>query len=105
MKRVCDVYLEPIEHVYIHRKTGEKFKSVTTVLSMLEPHFPAEEVALRISLQPDEVRKPEYKGMTQQQILDEWVRINKEANEYGTEIHEILERYLLANKIYIPKND
>jgi hypothetical protein len=104
-KRECMVYLEPVEHVYLHKETGEKFKSVTTVLSMLEPHFPAEEVALRISLQSDEVRKPEYKGMSQQQILDEWVRINKEANEYGTEIHEILERYLLANKIYIPKSD
>lgn len=105
MKRECDVYLEPIEHVYIHRKTGEKFKSVTTVLSMLEPHFPAEEVALAISRQADEDRKPEYRGMTQQQILAEWERINREANEYGTEIHEILERYLLAGRIYIPKND
>ena len=72
---------------------------------MLEPEFPAEEVAYRISQQADNVRKPEYRGMDQQQILAEWKRINDEANEYGTEVHEILERCLLADKIYIPKSD
>ena len=105
MGRECDVYLEPIEHVYIHKKSGDKFKSVTTVISLLEPEFPAEEVALRISQQPEERRKPQYHGMNQEQILAEWKRINDEANEYGTEVHEILERYLLANKVYFPKND
>jgi len=43
--------------------------------------------------------------MSQEEILAEWKRINDEANAYGTEIHEIMERYLLANKIYFPKND
>lgn len=105
MSRECAVYLEPIEHVYIHKETGEKFKSVTSVLSMLEPEFPAEKVAEAISLKPDEDRKPEYVGLSKEQILAEWERINKEANEYGTKIHEILERYLLAGRIYIPKND
>lgn len=104
MGRECEVYLEPIEHVYIHKTSGEKFKSVTTVLSMLEPHFPAEEVAFRISQQSEEKRKPEYRGMNQEQILAEWKRINDEANIYGTRIHEILERYLLADRIYIPQN-
>ena len=104
-KRESVVYLEPIEHKYHHKINGKKYNSVTTVLSILEPEFPAEEVALRISQQSEDVRKPEYKGMNQQQILDEWKRINDEANEYGTEVHEILERYLLADKIYIPKSD
>ena len=70
---------------------------------MLEPEFPAEEVAYRISQQADNVRKPEYRGMDQQQILAEWKRINDEANEYGTEVHEILERYLLADKNIHPQ--
>ena len=48
-KRQSVVYLEPIEHVYIHKKTKQKFKSVTTVLSMLEPEFNSEQVALAIS--------------------------------------------------------
>lgn len=100
-----EVWLEPIEHKYYHKQTGESFKSVTTVLSMLEPHFDSEAVAYAISQQSDDVKKPEYVGMTKEQILDEWERINREANEYGTEVHEILERYLLADRIYIPKND
>ena len=104
-KRDSKVWLEPEEHVYIHKDTNVKYKSVTTVLSMLEPDFPAEEVALRISQQPDDKRNPKYSGMTQQDILVEWKRINDEANEYGTEVHEILERYLLADKVYIPKSE
>jgi hypothetical protein len=100
-----DVWLEPVEHKYYHKKTGESFKSVTTVLSMLEPHFDTEGVAYAISQQSDDVKKPEYIGMTKDEILAEWERINREANEYGTEVHEILERYLLADRIYIPKNE
>jgi hypothetical protein len=104
-KRESKVYLEPVEHVYIHKFTKEKFKSVTTVLSMLEPKFNAEEIALAIQNQDPTKKKEQYQNMSQEEILAEWKRINDEANEYGTEIHEIMERYLLADKIYIPKND
>ena len=79
-KRKSKVWLEPEEHVYIHEDTEVKYKSVTTVLSMLEPHFDTKGVARAISLQLDENKKPEYIGMTQQEILDEWGRINREAN-------------------------
>ena len=36
------VYLEPIEHKYHHRTTGKIYKSVTTTLTSIEPHFDAE---------------------------------------------------------------
>ena len=104
-KRESVVFLEPIKHVYIHKFTQEKFKSVTTVLSMLEPEFNSEEIALAISMQDPSKKKEQYQNMSQEEILAEWKRINDEANEYGTEIHEIMERYLLANKIYFPKDD
>lgn len=104
-KRDSVVYLEPIEHKYYHKKTGETFKSVTTVLGMLEPEFDAEEIALAISMQDPSKKKEQYQNMSQEEILAEWKRINNEANEYGTEVHEIMERYLLADKIYIPKTD
>jgi len=104
-KRDSVVFLEPIEHVYIHKFTKEKFKSVTTVLGMLEPEFNSEEIALAISMQDPSKKKEQYQNMSQEEILAEWKRINDEANAYGTEIHEIMERYLLANKIYFPKND
>ncbi len=80
-KRETKVWLEPEEHVYIHKDTEVKYKSVTTVLSMLEEHFDTEAVARAISLQLDENKKPEYIGMSKQEILDEWERINREANE------------------------
>lgn len=104
-KRDSLVYLEPIEHKYHHKESGEVFKSVTTVLSMLEPPFNAEEVALAIQNQDPSKKKEQYQNMSQEEILAEWKRINDEANVYGTEVHEILERYLLADRIYIPKND
>ena len=104
-KRNSVVYLEPVEHKYYHKVTGESFKSVTTVLGMLEPEFNSEQIALAISMQDPSKKKEQYQDMSQEEILAEWKRINDEANEYGTEIHEIMERYLLANKIYIPKND
>ena len=104
-KRNSVVYLEPVEHKYYHKVTGESFKSVTTVLGMLEPEFNSEQIALAISMQDPSKKKEQYQNMSQEEILAEWKRINDEANEYGTEIHEIMERYLLADKIYIPKND
>jgi len=104
-KRDSLVYLEPIEHKYHHKESGEVFKSVTTVLGMLEPPFNAEEVALAIQNQDPSKKKEQYQNMSQEEILAEWKRINDEANIYGTEVHEILERYLLADKVYIPQND
>ena len=104
-KRQSVVYLEPIEHVYIHKKTKQKFKSVTTVLSMLEPEFNSEQIAEAISKQDPSKKKEQYQNMSKEEILAEWKRINDEANVYGTRIHEIMERYLLANKIYFTKND
>lgn len=104
-KRKSIIYLEPVEHKYYHKVTGESFKSVTTVLGMLEPEFNSEQIALAISMQDPSKKKEQYQNMSQEEILAEWKRINDEANEYGTEVHEIMERYLLANKIYIPKND
>lgn len=99
------VYLEPIEHVYIHRETGKKYKSVTTVISLIEHEFKSEEVALAIENQSDEDKQERYIGMNQAQILDYWQEINDEANEYGTYIHELIEKYLLKNKWYFPKDD
>lgn len=102
---VGPVYLEPIEHVYIHRETEKKYTSVTTVLSGIEPHFDSEAVAEAIVNQSDDKKKEKYIGMTKEQILEEWEWLNDQANEYGTKVHEIVETYLLNNKWYIPKDD
>jgi hypothetical protein len=99
------VYLEPIEHKYIHRETGKKYKSVTTTLASIEPHFDVEGVSLAITKQADSAKQERYIGLNQQQIKDYWQMLNDEANVYGTMVHDIVERYLLANKWYFPSND
>ena len=99
------VYLEPIEHVYIHRKTGVKFNSVTKAIASIEPHFDAEAVSLAIVNQLDNVKQERYIGMTQVQILDYWQMLNDEANTYGTKVHDIVEKYLKANKWWFPKDE
>ena len=38
-------YLEPIAHKYHHRETGKIYKSVTTTLTSIEPHFDSEAVS------------------------------------------------------------
>jgi hypothetical protein len=99
------VYLEPIEHKYHHRTTGKIYKSVTTTLSSIEPHFDSEAVSAAIAQQQNANKQERYIGLTQQEILDYWQMLNDEANIYGTMVHDIVERYLLANKWYFPPND
>lgn len=104
---VGPVYLEPIEHIYIHRDTGKKFTSVTKILSSIEPHFEGDRIATSISKQSDNNPKknPKYIGMTKEQILDYWQELNDTANEYGTNVHETIENYLFNNKFYFPKTE
>ena len=101
-----EVYLEPIEHKYHHRETGKIYKSVTTTLTSIEPHFDAEAVSAAIVQQQDKNKQERYIGMNQQQILDYWQMLNDEANVYGNMVHDIVERYLLSNKWYFsPDNE
>jgi hypothetical protein len=99
---VGPVYLEPIEHKYHHRETGKTYKSVTTTLTSIEPHFDSESVSAAIVNQADNVKQERYIGLSQQEILDFWQQLNDDANVYGSKVHDIVERYLLANKWYFP---
>jgi len=99
------VDLEPVKHVYIHRDTNVKYKSVTTVLQMVEPHFDSQGVAEAIYRQKDEAKNPKYIGMDVDQILDYWQELNDTANEYGTHVHETIETYLLKHKLWYPEDE
>lgn len=92
------IYLEPIKHQYHHKVSGKIYKSVTTTLTSLEPHFDSNSISLAISKQSDKVKQAKYIGLRQEDILTLWEKINNEANIYGTKIHNIIEEYLLANK-------
>ena len=102
---VGPVYLEPKEHVYINKETGEKYTSVTKIIKHIVPPFEADQIAEAIERQGEDIKNPKYLGMNKHQILAEWDRECDEANTYGTMVHEIVEDYLLANKIYKPKSD
>lgn len=99
------VYLEPIEHVYIHRKTGIKYNSVTKAIARIEPHFDADAVAEAIVHQADNVKQERYIGMSKIQILDFWQMLNDEANTYGTYVHDTIEKYLKADKWWFPEDE
>jgi hypothetical protein len=102
---VGPVYLEPVEHVYIHRETGIKYSSVTKAIASIEPHFDAEAVSQAIVHQPNNVKQERYIGMSQIQILDYWQMLNDEANTYGTYVHDTIEKYLKANKWWFPEDE
>jgi len=103
---VGDVYLEPVKHQYHHKVTGKIYKSVTTTLSSIEPHFDADSVAEAITHQLDTIKQERYIGLTKQEILDYWQLLNDEANIYGTKVHDIVEKYLLRNNPhYYPPDD
>jgi len=99
------VYLKEPEHVYIHRDTNQVYTSVTKVIHLVVPEFKKEEIAENIVKMGKRHPNPIYHGKTKEGILELWDSINTESTEKGTEIHEILERYVLANKWYTPKND
>lgn len=98
------VYLEPIKHQYHHRYTKKIYSSVTQTLHSLVNVFDSDAVSTAISKQPADKRKPEYVGLSKQQILDYWQFLNDEANEYGTKVHEMIEEYLLKDKFLFPKD-
>lgn len=104
---VGPVYLEPIEHVYIHRETGKIYTSVTKVLGSIEPHFEGDRIATAIAKQADTNprKNKKYIGMSKEQILDHWQELNDTANEYGTHVHETIETYLFNNKFYFPEGE
>ena len=82
-----DVYLEPIEHKYFNRHTGEQLTSVSKVLDSLEEKFDVEGISKTCA------GRGKYKGMTQQMVKDAWKFTRKKATDHGTRIHEALERY------------
>lgn len=99
------VYLDPIPHVYINRKSGEKYKSVTTAIKLIEHEFNVEEVATAIERQRDTDKQERYIGLTKEQIIEYWDAINYEATEYGTHVHNLVEEYLLKSKWLFPESE
>lgn len=84
------------DHKYVNEKTGEEYISVTTLIKKYEAEFPKEKIAVAIGKRD---------GRDPREIITEWENIAKEATDYGTKVHNLMERYILANGIYTPVDD
>lgn len=84
------IRLEPISHTYSNDLfPNVRYTSVTTVLGTYRHPFDEEYHSKRVA---------ERRGVTPESVIAEWRELNRLANEYGTNLHEILERFLLAPK-------
>jgi hypothetical protein len=85
-------------HTYVNDKFPKmNYTSVTTVLGKYKEAFDEDYHAERVA---------KRKGVTKEEIIAEWREINRLANEYGTALHEILERFLLApHRMYSPRDE
>lgn len=78
---------DPIKHKYT--LDGEHFISVTQFISKFHKHFDSDFWSNK---------KAEEAGVSQEEILLEWKKINDRANEIGTATHNWIENYF--NKVY-----
>jgi hypothetical protein len=92
------ITLNHLTHTYYNDEhPNVQYTSVTTLLSKYKKKFDEEFHATRVAAK---------RNITKDQVISEWREINLLANKYGTELHEILEKYLRAPlRLYIPKND
>lgn len=85
-------------HTYVNDQMPNcKYTSVTTVLGYYKDEFDEDLHAGRVA---------NRRGITKEEVIAEWREINRLANEYGTNLHEILERFLLSkNGLYSVRDD
>ena len=84
-------------HLYIDVETGDELQSVTRLLHEYQQEFDSDAMSNRIAKRD---------GRTQQSVLDEWKEKADTACDFGTNIHDVLERMFLApGRILIPQND
>lgn len=123
-KKNGNVFYEDSSHTYWDNRNNEKFVSVTTLIGKFEPEFDRsfwsqykalermlgkEEFALEKKrllqthkfdlsiLEAHGIEEDEFLK-TQQDILDEWEKENKDSCERGTKIHAQLEAYSKGGK-------
>lgn len=76
-------------HKYFNTSNNREYYSVTRFLHLFEEPFDADGISKRVALR---------EGISQQEVLDNWNKINKEATEKGTKIHALMEDYFNFNK-------
>ena len=77
-------------HQYFNTENNREYLSGTKFLHLFEPPFDKYGISKRVALK---------EGKTQQQVLDEWDAISKQACEYGTATHLLMENYIKFGEI------
>jgi len=80
-----DIKFDPVKHIYTNVYTGEEYTSVTRFLNQFKPKFDDVSAATRVSLR---------EGSSVQDVLSRWKDENKKSQEYGTNIHQVLEKFM-----------
>ena len=78
------IVFDPVKHAYTNSFTGDSYTSVTTLLGQFKPEFDADKFSRIVA---------ERKGISQQDVLNEWKTNNKAAQDYGTQLHKTIEEY------------
>ena len=109
-----DVYLEPIQHKYFHKKTGEEYISLSKLFSLIKEPFDSEKISYfsakkQLKLRAEAIGSKAF--ITEEQIQKEaarlrasWSNYNKQACDMGTKVHEALELFSKTAQI-LPENE
>ena len=89
------VFFNKEQHSYTNSE-GEKYISVTTLLSEYKNKFDTEKHATRVALK---------EGVTKEFVIQLWEDITKTATDKGTEIHKALEDYIAKVEVSCDKHN
>lgn len=77
-------------HTYTNDETAEVYISVTTLIGEYKTPFDKDKHSLRVS---------QREGVPQEMVLEMWAAENKRATDRGTEIHKLMENYILNKDV------
>ena len=90
--------LDPESHKY--RLNNNEYMSVTTLVNKCFSTFDAEAILSKMK-----IKGTKYEGMTKEEIKDMWNKNAKDAQQQGTRMHSVIERYYKTEPITEEESD
>jgi ATP-dependent exoDNAse (exonuclease V) beta subunit len=84
--------LDPVSHKY--RLNSDEYMSVTTLVHKCFSPFDADVILAKMK-----IKGTKYDGMTKEEIKEMWNNNAKEAQQQGTRMHSVVERYYKSEPI------
>jgi len=76
---------DPASHTYKNPVTNEKYLSATTLIGKFKKPFELEKMSKLVA---------DREGVSQDEIKERWKTVNKQACDYGSSIHLVMENWL-----------